>query len=77
MVDLVQSGSRILNAWSITLNLSLIKTFSLTKTENKSERSVNATLILLPWKKELFLPKNADFLQNNPLKARLGLKCEI
>ena len=62
MTNLEQSGSWIPDAWSVKPKFSLIVTFYLTKTENRSEKS-NTALILLLSVKVLFLPKNADFLQ--------------
>ena len=61
MTNLEQSGGWIPDAWSVKPKFSLIVTFYLTKTENRSEKS-NTALILLLSVKVLFLPKNADFL---------------
>ena len=62
MTNLEQSGGWIPDALSVKPKFSLIVTFYLTKTENRSEKS-NTALILLFSVKVLFLPKNADFLQ--------------
>ena len=62
MTNLEQSGGWIPDAWSVKPKFSLVVTFYLTKTENRSEKS-NTALILLLSVKVLFLPKNADFLQ--------------
>ena len=40
MVNLEQSGSRIYDAWSLKLTFSLIVTFHLTKTENRTKISL-------------------------------------
>ena len=42
-----QSGSRIPDAGSVKLTFSLTVTFYLTKTENRTKKSLNAALILL------------------------------
>ena len=58
MANLEQSASRIPNAWLIYLSYSLITTFYLTNPENRIKKSlIQPSLILLLWKKLLFLPK--------------------
>ena len=56
MTNLEQSGSWIPDAWSVKLKFSLIVTFYLTKTEDRSEQS-NAALKLLLSVKVLFCQK--------------------
>ena len=40
MANLEQSGSRIPDAWSLVLTFSLILNFYLTKTENRTKKSL-------------------------------------
>ena len=47
MTDLEQSGSRILDAWYVKLTLSLTLIFRLTKTENRTNKSLAALILLL------------------------------
>ena len=60
MAGLEQFGGRIPNAWSRILNLSLITTFSLTKTENRTKKSLILSKITI-----FIFVKNADFLAKN------------
>ena len=62
MVDLEPSRSHILDAWSVILIFSLIATFYITKTENRTKKSL-AQLSSLS--KDTIFAKSADFLQNN------------
>ena len=62
VANLEQSGSRIPDAWSVKLTFSLIVTFYLTKTENRTKKIFNIALMLLLWVKVLILTKSADFL---------------
>ena len=62
MADLEPSRSHILDAWSVILIFSLIATFYITKTENRTKKSL-AQLSSLS--KDTIFAKSADFLQNN------------
>ena len=62
MADLEPSRSHILDAWSVILIFSLIATFYITKTENRTKKSL-AQLSSLS--EDTIFAKNADFLQNN------------
>ena len=62
MADLEPFRSHILDAWSVILIFSLIATFYITKTENRTKKSL-AQLSNLS--KDTIFAKNADFLQNN------------
>ena len=62
MTNLERSGSRILDEWSVKLTFSFIVTFYLTKTENRTKKSLTALTLML-WVKVLFLSKIADFLK--------------
>ena len=57
IANLENFGSGIPDAWSVILRFSLIATFYLTKTENRTKHSF-LSLILL-WVEVLFLSKNA------------------
>ena len=70
MTNLEQSGSWIPDAWSVKLNFSLIVIFYLTKTENRSEQSNTALILLLPVK-VLFLPKKCAFFAKMLTFAKL------
>ena len=62
MADLEPFRSHILDAWYVILIFSLIATFYITKTENRTKKSL-AQLSSLS--KDTIFAKNADFLQNN------------
>ena len=70
ITNLEQSGSWIPDTCSAKLKFSLIKTFYLIKTENRSEQSITFLVFLLSLK-VLFLPKNADI---SKIKVILVLK---
>ena len=63
MANLEQSGSRILDAWSVILTFSLIAIFHRTEVEDRIKKIYNTALILLIWVKVPFLSRNGDFLQ--------------
>ena len=46
MVNLEQSGSRVPDAWSVKLTFSLIATFYLTKTGNRTKKSLTQLFVL-------------------------------
>ena len=70
MANFEQSGSWSPDAYSVNLIFLLIVTFYLTKTKNRTKKSLTA-LPLLIWVKVLFWPKSAYFLQKT---ADLKLK---
>ena len=55
--NLEQSGSRILDAWSIVFKFSLIRTFYLTKTESSTKKSLKQ--LSLCFLEFYYMPKNA------------------
>ena len=63
MANLQSCGSRIPDGWSIKFTLSLTITFYLTKTENRTKKSLTHVwyYILLLWAEVLFFPKIAYF----------------
>ena len=70
MTNLEQSGNWIPDLQSVKITFSLIATFYLTKTENRTKKSLTQ-LSLLIWIKVLFLPKNTDIRK---IKRALILK---
>ena len=61
MVNLKQSESRISDTWSVKLIFSLIVTFHLTETENRTKRSIDLS-------RGTISHKNNDFLHKKMLK---------
>ena len=65
LVNLEQSGGRIPDTESAKVMFSVKVTFFLTKTENRTKKSLTQRLTLLLGVKVLFWSKNATFLQKN------------
>ena len=66
MTDLEQSGSRILDVWSVKLTLSLTLIFCLTKTENRSSKSLTALIHTIALSKgTIFDKKMLSFCKSN------------
>ena len=57
--NLEQSGSRILDAWSIVFKFSLIRTFYLTKTESSTKKSLKQLSLCFLELRFYYMPKNA------------------
>ena len=69
VTKLDKSGSRILGAYSVKLTFSLRNPFYLTKTENRTKKSLKQ---LSHYCFEvLFLPKNADFCKKNDDNSKI------
>ena len=68
MADLEQSRARIPKAWSISPTFSLIETFYLTKTENRTKKFVIQLSYYCFWLKVLFCQKMAFFCKKKKKK---------
>ena len=74
MANLQPSGSLISDAWSIKLIFSLIVTFYLTKTQNRTKTIALSKGTVFAKKMLIFLQKNADI---SKIKGVLVLKGRI
>ena len=71
LANLEQSGGRIPDTESAKVMFSVIGTFCLRKTENRTKKTSNTALTLLFCVKILFWTKNAIFLQKMLTSAKL------
>ena len=71
MANLEQSGSRIPDAWSVKFKFSIIETFNLTKSENRTKKSLTQ---LSYWKRFIFWNNKCVYIRTKFQVSSIILK---